>query len=75
MFLPIFVFVATIALSLILRPKMPDTQAPATGDLQFPTAESGSPITVVFGTVLIKGPNIVWYGDLGYKAIKSGGGK
>jgi len=71
----IFAFVIITALSLLLRPKMPDTQPPAVGDIEFPTAESGTPITVVFGTVLVTGPNIVWYGDLGYTAIKSGGGK
>lgn len=71
----LFVFVLSVAVSFALRPKAPDVQPAATEDLQFPTAEAGSPITVVFGTVLVSSPNIVWYGDLGYVAIKSGGGK
>lgn len=75
MFLNIFFFVAVMALSLILRPKMPETQPPATEDIGVPTAEAGKPITVVFGTVLVTGPNIVWYGDLGYSPVRTKSGK
>jgi len=33
-------------------------------DLDFPTAEEGKPIAVLFGTRRLKDPNVVWYGDI-----------
>ena len=35
-----------------------------------PMAEEGVPIAVLFGTKRIKGPNVVWFGDLKTQAIK-----
>jgi hypothetical protein len=54
-----------------LTPKPPQKKPPGLEDLNFPTAEAGHPIPVVFGTVLVKCPNVVWYGDLHYTPIKS----
>lgn len=43
------------------RPKM---ESGANADeLENPKASAGSPVKVVFGTVTIKDPNILWYGD------------
>lgn len=42
----------------------PDAIADSLADVNAPTADQGRPIPVVFGTCLIKSPNIVWYGDL-----------
>lgn len=44
-------------------------------ELDAPTAEPGRPLPVVFGTVRMKAPNIVWYGDLGNSPIRVEGGK
>ena len=44
-------------------------------DVDAPTAEEGRPIPVVFGTVLLRGSNVVWYGDLEADPIKKKGGK
>jgi hypothetical protein len=44
-------------------------------DFEAPTAAPGRPVPVVFGTVYLKAPNVVWYGDLGYEAVKTKGGK
>jgi len=44
------------------------------GKLETPTAEEGSSIPVIFGTVIIKRSNVVWYGDSLTTEIKSGGG-
>jgi hypothetical protein len=63
-------FVAAAVVSYSLAPKAPEQKPPAVRDVEVPTAEAGKPLTVVFGTVLLKSPNIVWYGDLKYKAIK-----
>jgi hypothetical protein len=72
-------FIAGLALALIavyvLAPK-PQTQPPAgLEDIQAPTAEEGKEIPVLFGCRDIRGPNVVWYGDLRTIAIKQKGGK
>jgi len=54
----------------------PDRPAPASlSDVGAPTAEPGRPIPVVFGTVLVKSPNVVWYGDLGNSPVTTDSGK
>ncbi len=59
-------YVLLAVLSDLLRPK-PDVEnvkkAKLT-DFQFPTATEGRPVPIVFGTVKLSGPNVVWYGDL-----------
>lgn len=76
--------VAAVVLSYALapRPSQPTQQGrPPAGldEIDFPTAEAGRDIPVVFGTRWIKGPNVVWYGDLRTSPIQetncSGGGK
>lgn len=62
--------IIALVVSVALAPKPPKPKAAALDDFDFPTAEEGRPIPVVFGTVRITGPNILWYGDLGTKAIK-----
>jgi uncharacterized membrane protein len=39
-------------------------------DFQFPTVTAGDPIPVVFGTMTIKSPNILWYGEKGMEKKK-----
>lgn len=69
------VFVVALAVSYAMMPK-PQSQPPAgLGDIQAPTAEEGREIPVLFGTRDIKGPNVVWYGDLRIVAIRKKGGK
>lgn len=58
--------------SIMNAPKAPDATI-QTGEV--PTAAEGRPIPVAFGTVLVRDPNIVWYGDLATKPILSDGGK
>lgn len=50
-----------VAYLLMGRPKA--AKPPATKDLESPTAEAGRPVPVVFGTITIKGGNILWYGE------------
>lgn len=64
-----------LAASYALRPK-PQTQPPAgLSEIKAPTADDGREIPVLFGCKPIRGPNVVWYGDLKTVAIKSSGGK
>lgn len=75
-------FLAYIAVLLVsyfvavaLAPKPPKPRPASLEDFEIPTAEQGRPIPVVFGTVLIEGSNVIWYGDLGTEPIKSKTGK
>lgn len=74
-------FIAGVILAVIstflLRPKPPGgTPPPTLGDIRVPTAEDGRSIPVVFGCRIIRGPNVVWYGDARTTPIKvKGGGK
>lgn len=55
-----------LALSIVsymLMPKPKEQKPPEAQDLEDPTAEAGRPIPVVFGTVTVKGGNILYYGD------------
>lgn len=67
-------FVATLALSIALSPRPKAPRAATLEDFDFPTAEEGRPIPVVFGEVDISGANVLWYGDLDIQAIKKRSG-
>lgn len=67
-------FVAAVVVAYSMAPRTPEPKPPTLKDVDVPTAEAGRPIPVVFGSYVVKSPNIVWYGDLAYKAIKAKGG-
>lgn len=69
----VIVFIIALVVALAAAPRPAQPKAATLSDIDLPTAEIGRAIPVVFGTVLLKSPNIVWYGDLGYVAVKSGG--
>jgi hypothetical protein len=80
----VWTFIARLVLGLALsaisyalnpRPKTETPQAAGLDEFSLPTAEEGRPIPVVFGTVLITGPNVVWAGDLRVDPIRKKGGK
>jgi hypothetical protein len=69
-FIIVAIAVAISALSMVLMPK-PKVQKPdALKDLENPTAEAGRPIPVVFGTITVKGLNVLWFGDKGSRTYK-----
>jgi hypothetical protein len=67
--------VVSTALQILLAPKPPSAKAATLEDFSVPTAEQDRPIPVIFGTVWITGPNVVWYGDLRTEGIPAPGGK
>ena len=71
-----FFVIALVALVVghALAPK-PQTQNATVGTVESPTATEGLEIPVLFGTRLMKGPNVVWYGDVKTVAIRKKGGK
>lgn len=50
--------------SYLLTPRPKVEQSEATKDIEKPTAETGRPIPVVFGTLTIKSPNCLFYTDV-----------
>lgn len=61
-----------MVLSELLRPKpkIEEARPKGQGDFQFPTAIEGRKVPIVFGTVKLTGPNVVWYGDFRQVAVK-----
>lgn len=67
----IVMFVASLVIGELLRPKI-DSNAPppsSLGDFDLPTATEGRSIPVVWGLCHIKGPNVLWYGNLYTRAL------
>lgn len=62
--------IASVVLSLLLMPKVKAPKPEAAKDLEDPTAEAGRPIPVVFGTITVKGLNLLWYGDKSQNTYK-----
>lgn len=62
--------VVSVAISFLLRPKVKAPKPDATKDLEDPTAEAGRPIPVVFGTITVKGLNVLWFGNKGQRTYK-----
>lgn len=64
-------FVGSFIASELLRPKpnIENARPKNLGDFQFPTATEGRKIPLVWGSVQLKGPNVIWYGDLEARAI------
>ncbi len=54
--------VALLAISVVLTPKPKQPKAEIR-ELEDPTADAGREIPVVFGTVTVKDPNVVWFGE------------
>lgn len=62
--------IAAVALSYLLAPKPKTPKPPEVTDFDDPTAEAGRPIPVVFGTITVKGLNLLWYGDKQIRTTK-----
>lgn len=54
------------------QPELP--KGPEAGKLDIPSAEEGGSIPVIFGTVIVKKSNVVWYGDADTTPIKQSSG-
>jgi hypothetical protein len=60
----------SVALNLLLAPKPKAPKPEAATDLDDPTAEAGRPIPVVFGTITVKGLNLLWFGEKSFVTSK-----
>lgn len=64
-FLNILLSLALMVVAYLIMPKIKQ-ETPETKDLEDPTAEAGRPIPVLFGTVTVKGLNVLWFGEKSY---------
>lgn len=69
----VLLFAAYVSYALAPKPQPP--KPASLEDFDVPTAEQGREIPVVFGTITVTGPNVLWYGNLRSEAIVKEGGK
>lgn len=62
-FIPLLLAIAFNVLAYLLMPRPKKDQPEEVKDMENPTADAGRPIPVVFGTVTMKGLNVLWFGD------------
>lgn len=67
----IVIALVMMVVSYLLMPKPKTGSATKSDGMDDPTASAGSPIKVVFGTVTIKDPNVLWYGDKSTHTFKT----
>ncbi len=67
----IIMVIVAYGMSMLMRKsqKFPNNDVDPDSEITAPTADEGKSIAVLFGTRRIKGPNVVWYGDLKTDAI------
>lgn len=75
MWVNLIIAVVMLVVSYAIRPKTPSPTPAGIDSADIPTAEEGTPIPVVFGRVLVTGPNVTWYGALEAEPIYGSGGK
>ena len=60
----LFQFAISLVLSYVLRPSQPKQADAQPQEFEPPETQEGTPIPVIFGTVKMKNPAVLWYGDL-----------
>lgn len=68
-FLGLIIALALMVVAYLIMPK-PKQASPEVQDMEDPTAEAGRPIPVLFGTMTIKGLNVLWFGEKRYQKRK-----
>jgi hypothetical protein len=67
---------AMMVVSYLIQAAMaPKPKQPSVGQMDIPVAEEGASIPVIFGTVVVKDAQVLWYGDSSTTEITSDGGK
>lgn len=52
-----------MVISYLIMPRPKSSSSTDTNSMDDPKASAGSPIKVIFGTITVKDPNVLWYGD------------
>lgn len=72
-FINALLYVGFTVLHGLLSPREREPGIAPPGTLDLATAEEGRAIPLVCGTVMLRSPNVVWWGDFGPTAIEEGG--
>lgn len=64
----LLISIAISIVSYLIAPKPKRAKPEAAKDLEDPTAEAGRPVPVAFGSIMVKGGNVLWFGE---KKIKT----
>ncbi|HGM4836178.1 hypothetical protein [Stenotrophomonas maltophilia] len=75
MWFQIIMLVVSLIISYVTRPRPTVPKPAALEDFNVPTAEDGRECAMIFGTVWIDDPNVLYYGDLRTTPVKTKGGK
>jgi predicted phage tail protein len=70
-FIYLLISLALQVVSFLLTPRAKTNKPDTVQDLESPTAESGRPVPVIFGTIPVDSPNILWYGEKSTKEEKA----
>lgn len=63
------IWIITSVISYMAQPKPEQPKPASLSEFDVPTADPNRTIPVIFGTVWIDDPNVVWYGDLNAEPI------
>jgi len=74
-FVQLLIGIALNVIAYLLAPKPKKEKPPEVEDIDDPVAEAGKPIPVPFGTITIKGLNILWFGNKGHAERRINPGK
>lgn len=66
----LLVAIAMMVLTFLLAPKPKIEKLKPDTEIEVPATEVGRPLPVIFGTVIIRNPNIVWFGNIMIKEVK-----
>jgi len=64
LFIQVAIGLAIGVVGYLLMPQPKRAKPPQAQDLQAPTFEAGRPMPVIFGTMDLRSPNGLWYGEL-----------
>lgn len=66
----IAVALVMLVVSYLLTPKPKQDKNVAARDLNSPTADAGREMSVLFGTMMTKSPNCLWFGEKSKRTYK-----
>lgn len=66
----LIVMVVLMVASYLLMPRPKAPTPPQAKDLDAPTADASRPVPVVFGSLTVKSPNCLWYGNVASHSYK-----
>lgn len=67
--LAIAALIGSLIVSLVFQPKI-QTKTQKPQEVKSPIVEEGKEFQVVFGTMMLRDPNIAWFGDIKTVAVK-----